>query len=141
MLAFAASIKFYPQVFNKIQKLHLALASSILLPFPRTLLLFLEYIIPSQVNTLHTNTNPNPNPLPHTPALARMNSFSFCICLSREPTTNKCRMNSRRRSSRGKCSTFYYLLYIAPRTYAQGNPRLTWAELGSSASSMVFACL
>ena len=38
---------------------------------------------------------------PPTPALARMNSFSFCICLSRESTTNKCRMNSRRRSSRG----------------------------------------
>ena len=38
---------------------------------------------------------------PPTPALARMDSFSFCICLSRKSTTNKCRMNFRRRSNRG----------------------------------------
>ena len=39
---------------------------------------------------------------PPPPALARwLSSFSFWICLSRESTTNKCRMNSRCWGSRG----------------------------------------
>ena len=42
------------------------------------------------------------NSPPPNPALARwMSSFSFWIRLSRESTTNKCRMNSRCRGSRG----------------------------------------
>ena len=31
----------------------------------------------------------------------RISSFSFCICLSKESTTNKCCLDSRRRGSRG----------------------------------------
>jgi hypothetical protein len=31
----------------------------------------------------------------------RISSFSFCICLAKEPTTNKCRLDSRRRGSCG----------------------------------------
>ena len=53
----------------------------------------------SQVRLLLSTQIQN-SPLP--PALARwMSSFSFWIRLSRESTTNKCRMNSRRRGSRG----------------------------------------
>ena len=49
----------------------------------------------SQVSKLILSTQTQKSP--PTPALARrMSSFSFCICLSRKSTTNKCRLNSRR---------------------------------------------
>ena len=37
----------------------------------------------------------------------RISSFSFCICLSKEPTINKCSLDSRRRGSRVQVRVVY----------------------------------
>ena len=67
-----------------------------------------QALILDSKSSLSTQIQKNPTDL----ALARTSSLSFCICVcvliqiqiqtaDRESSTNKCRMNSRRRSSRG----------------------------------------